>query len=188
MKRLKLSQLILEVNKDIDDTLSNADIIGWLNRAIDDLTPYTKYKKLATITTVAGQKNYELPLDFLNLEHLFDEVTKREVTLLPMDDTNNWGYKRWGNTLILQPTPKEIGELTLYYHAKPPSLVNPEDEPVIPIEYHDLLVLYAVAKAKYQDEEESMQTIAMNEYYTRREQFITFSQMGDIYQIQDVYW
>ncbi|WP_108669552.1 hypothetical protein [Peribacillus acanthi] len=185
---MKLSQLIQEVSKDIDDTLSNADITGWLNRAIDDLTPYAKHKKIATIQTVIDQKNYELPSDFRNLEHLFDEGIKRELALLPMDDTYNRGYKKWGNTLILQPVPKEAGELTLYYHAKLPRLVNPDDEPVIPSEYHDLLVLYAVAKAKYQDEEESMQAIAMNEYYARREQFITFSQTGEIYQIQDVYW
>jgi hypothetical protein len=183
---MNLKQLIAEVNKDIDDSLANADITGWLNRALDDLSPYAKLKKSAVLSLVPNQKQYTLPTDLMEIVHIFDGSLK--MNRIPMDDFYSYGYKQWGNAIIIQPTPQETKNLDLYYHARLPHLVNPDDVPAIPEEYHDLLVLYAVAKAKYQDEEESMQVNAMNEYYARREQFITFNQVGEVYQIQEVYW
>jgi hypothetical protein len=188
VKRLNLTQLQAEINKDIDDTLSNSDLLGWINRALDDLTPYAKHKQMASIPLLVGEKNYTLPSDLIEIVHVFHETINQELPLLPMDDRNNFGFKKWGSTFILQPTPQEEGSISLYYHSRLPHLANPNDEPKIPSEYHDLIVLYAVAKAKYQDEEESMQQNAMQEYYSRREQFITFMQTGEVYMIQDVYW
>jgi hypothetical protein len=185
---MNLTELIAEVNKDIDDELSNAEITGWLNRALDDLSPYAKYQKLTTISLVPDQKQYALPNDLIRIIHLLDENKLIEYHLIPVNDLMSYGYKQWGNNIIFQPTPKENKDLTLYYHARLPHLVNASDIPAIPEEYHDLLVLYAVAKAKYQDEEESMQNNAMQEYFTRKDQFIAFMQTGEIYTVNEVYW
>jgi hypothetical protein len=185
---MNLTQLIAEVNKDIDDELSNAEITGWLNRAIDDLSPYANYQKSSTISLVADQKQYTLPSDLYKIVHLIDEDKMIEYHQIPVNDLRSYGYKQWGNNIIIQPTPKESKDLTLYYKARLPHLVNASDVPEIPEEYHDLLVLYAVAKAKYQDEEESMQNIAMQDYMMRKDQFIAHMQAGDIYTINEVYW
>lgn len=183
---MNLKQLIAEVNKDIDDSLANADIIGWLNRALDDLSPYAKLKKYTSITTVPNQSQYTLPDDVMDIVHVMD--SSQIYLRIPMSDLTSYGFKQWGNSLIFQPIPRESKTIDIYYHARLPHLVNPNDVPAIPEEYHDLLVLYAVAKAKYKDEEESMQVNAMNEYYARRDQFIAFNQSSEVYQIQEVYW
>jgi hypothetical protein len=185
---MKLSDLIKEVNKDIDDTLSNGEITGWLNRALDDLTPYAKYQEFQTISLISEQKEYSLPDNLITIAHLIDEESGKVFNQIPMQDFSSIGYKKWGNKLLFQPLPKENQDISLYYHARLPHLVNPDDEPVIPIEFHDLLVLYAVAKAKYQDEEESMQNNAMQEYLMRKDQYISFNQSDETYMVQEVYW
>jgi hypothetical protein len=183
---MKLSELQKEVNKDIDDSLPNADINGWLNRCLDDLTPVANYQKSAVINIVADQKEYPLPLDLVTIAFLIDG--ERQLSTVPINDFGNSGYKFWGNNIILQPVPKDAKTLDLYYQARLPHLVNADDVPAIPEEYHDLLVLYAVAKAKYQDEEESMQNNAMNEYYARKNEFIASRHSGEIDYIQNTYW
>jgi hypothetical protein len=185
---LKLSELIAEVNKDLDDTLSNADIIGWLNRCLDDLSPVANYPKSSTISTVKDQKEYALPSDLINTVLLIDEDKKLEYPQVELRNYAYTGYKRWGANVTLQPTPSEVRTLSLYYHATLPKLVNPDDVPAIRSDFHDLLVLYAVAKAKYQDEEESMQLNAMSEYTARKEAFIAATQTKEAYTIQEVYW
>lgn len=183
---MKLSELQKEVNKDIDDSLPNADINGWLNRCLDDLTPVANYQKSAVINVVPDQKEYALPSDLITIAFLIDK--EERLNPVPVNDFSSNGYKYWGNSIILQPTPKEVKTLDLYYHARLPHLVNADDVPAIPQEYHDLLVLYAVAKAKYQDEEESMQNNAMNEYYMRKNDFISSRHSGEINYIQNTYW
>ena len=73
---MNLREIINEVLKDIDDSLSDSDIIGWVNRALDDLTPVAKYQKVAVINLGAGNRNVEIPTDL------------HELVLLP------WKYTR----------------------------------------------------------------------------------------------
>jgi hypothetical protein len=179
---MNLASLIKEVNKDIDDSLSNGDVTQWLNRALDDLTPVAKYKRSVTIPLIAGQTNYDLPSDFHKIELLMDVYKLPEI---PLEDHSSRGFKKWGNTLTIQPIPENKGVLTLYYYAKLPHLSNSDDEPVIPSHYHDLLVLYAVARAKYQDEEPEMQMNAWSEYQNKKREFaIEQNQDGEVGQVR----
>lgn len=179
---MNLQELIKEVNKDIDDSLSNADITQWLNRALDDLTPVAKYKKTAVIPLFVGGSNYSLPTDLQEIELVMGE---NELFEIPLKDRTSRGYKKWGDTITLQPTPDNDGELTLYYHAKLPHLKNNDDVPAIPSHYHDLLVLYTVARAKYQDEEPEMQMNAWSEYQAKRREFAAEqNKYGEIGQVR----
>lgn len=179
---MKLQELQKEVNKDIDDSLSNAEILQWLNRGLDDLTPVAKYKQYVVIPLVAGQDKYDLPSDFHKIELIMEDD---ELFEIPLKDRSSRGYKKWGNALTIQPKPENDGELTLYYYAKLPHLKNPDDEPVLPTNYHDLLVLYAVARAKYQDEEPEMQMNAWSEYQAKKREFaIEQNQDGEVGQVR----
>jgi hypothetical protein len=80
----------------------------------------------------------------------------------------------WGNKLIIQPTPTEDKSYDIFYEAKLPHLENAEDEPQIPTQFHDLFILYTVAKARYQDEEETLQMNVWQEYKKRKDEFISF--------------
>jgi len=182
---MDLGQIIDEINKDLDDEIDNAELIGWINRCMDDLSPIVKYQKSAIISKVIGQKEYSLPSDYMRVVQLVDGMNP--MNEIPLRDTQSEGYKLWGNQLILQPTPTTTGNLDLYYEGKLPHLVNPDDEPQIPSPFHDLFILYTVAKRQYQDEEENMQMNAWSGFQSRKGELIAFYRKTKIIPIQDVY-
>ena len=46
---MNLQELILQVNRDVDDIFENGDIQHWLNRALDDITPIARIEKRAML-------------------------------------------------------------------------------------------------------------------------------------------
>ncbi|OHR74002.1 hypothetical protein HMPREF3291_05295 [Bacillus sp. HMSC76G11] len=181
---MDLRELTLEVLKDIDDSLTDSDIKGWLNRCLDDLTPVAKYQKMISIPLLAGEKTITLPDDLHEIVLLTDgECDYKGISLM---DKTSIGYKRWENTLTLQPEVEEDSTFTLYYYARLPHLVEVTDVPVIRPDFHDLLVLYGVAKAKYKDELVDMQQTTMQEYFDRKNQFANEIIQGDfeVYQVR----
>jgi hypothetical protein len=182
---MNLEQIIEEINKDLDDTIDNQELTGWINRCIDDLTPHAKYQKNSVISLVQGQKSYDVPTDFMKMIVLIDtDVALDEV---PLYDFNGTGYKLFGNQFIIQPTPIGNKELDLYYEATLPHLIDESDEPQIPSQFHDLFILYTIAKRQYQDEEEGLQMNVWNEYQSRKGEFIAFYRKSVFTPIKDVY-
>jgi hypothetical protein len=55
----------------------------------------------------------------------------------------------------------------MYYYGHLPHLSDPDDVPALPFQFHDLPVLYAVSKAKYQDEEPELYSTAFAEFNQR---------------------
>lgn len=165
---MNLKDLRNEVMKDNDDSLNNADVTSWINRGLDDLSIVAKYTRTTTYTLVNGQSEYALPSDFLEVAALNPDFPR-----LPLNDFESEGYKVIGNTIKIQPTPKS-GSLEMIYYATLPRLVGDTDIPAIPAPFHDLLVLFTVAKAKFVDEIDDMQAIALNEYYSRKEDFARY--------------
>jgi hypothetical protein len=183
---MNLEQLIAEINKDLDDELDNAELTGWINRCMDDLSPHANLQKSAVISLFTDQKEYDLPSDYMRLFQLVDTYPMNQVQ---MRDFISTGFKLWGNKLIIQPTPLNEGTLDLYYEAKLPYLVNVEDEPAIPSQFHDLFILYTIARRQYQDDEEALQMNVWTDYQRRKSEFIAFmTQQLEPSQVQDVYF
>lgn len=182
---MNLENIIEEINKDADDTLDNAEIIGWVNRCLDDLSPYSNYQKSTVISVVSGQKEYELPSDVISIFQLVDR--NRVLPQLPVSNYQREGYKVWGDKIILQPTPEEDKELELFYYATLPRLQNMEDVPAFHSQFHELLIYYTLAKFNFQDEEEDKQMNAWSDYAARKDDFIRYYRRKEIIPIQDVY-
>lgn len=167
---MNVKQLIEEVNKDIDDSLDNADIIGWFNRCLDDLTPIVR-KEALKITDADTSNTYELPEDLHEIA--FIRSAETEYRLIPLNDKTSRGYKVWGEILYMQP-PVESGELELFYYKRLDHVEDGEDVPEIDPAYHDLLALYAIAHYQYADEEPQRQQDAMNRYFQRKNDYQTY--------------
>jgi hypothetical protein len=167
---MNLEQIIEEINKDLDDTLDHADIIGWVNRCVDDLSIITKKedKKLADISSLNA---YELPEDLLEMVLVL--VNNEEYDPIYLGDTTSKGYKVWGNVLSLIDGP-DSGAIELYYYKRLPYLVNVEDVPEIDKAFHDLFVLYTVAHNQFMEEETERQMDALNRYMSRKREFDAF--------------
>lgn len=169
---MNLKELIAEVNKDIDDSLQNADITGWINRGLDELSIFAKFKKKISIPLPANTTDLPLPNDIVEIIKISDG--SQEVN-----------YEKWGDIAEINEQFNTDKTLTLYYYARLPHLKNPNDVPVLPLHFHDLLVLYAVAKAKYQDEELEMYEVAWTDYLSRQNDFKAYqSTEGEINQVR----
>jgi hypothetical protein len=180
---MNLEEIRNQVNTNIDDEVDNDPLTSWINLGLDDLTPYAQYKKSTTINVVTGQTDYTLPADIHDIV-----VVGQNLRKLPLNDFTNYGYKVLGNTLALQPEPTEDITMQVIYNAILPHLEDDEDEPVIPSNFHNLLVLYVIAKYEFSNEELGFQGNATQEYERRKQDFIRYvNRQNPPLKIRDVY-
>ncbi|MEK3819686.1 hypothetical protein MKY20_11525 [Cytobacillus sp. FSL W8-0315] len=165
---MNLTEIIEEVNKDIDDSLDNGEISGWVNRALDDLTPIAK----AEAKYNSDSAPFQLPNDFFDIAHLF--VGDEEYFPVELNDRVSRGYRLWGKEVTLQKNTGS-GEIELYYYKRLTHLENGDDVPEIDPAFHDLLILYTIAYSQFADEEPERQMDAMNRYFQRKREFETFA-------------
>lgn len=125
------------------------------NRAyvqITDRYKFFKNRKLCYFTTVAGQQKYELPTSSLVVLSVADLTNKIELDM--KDDTwgnnNQWDgtttgrptdYVRYRGWMQLYPVPNGSYNIQVYYKYSVDKLVIDGDTPVIPLEWHEGIVL-----------------------------------------------
>lgn len=118
---------------------------------------------LATVTTQPGVNTYDVPVDFAQLrgdEPIIDSEG-RPLEQVDVGDmltaTNVSGEPRYfsytGKQIRFYPTPAAAATFTMIYRAFAPRMVEDDAEPVIPEDYHELLVLYAKGRL-YQEEDD----------------------------------
>jgi hypothetical protein len=164
---LKQSTIIRQVNRDIDDSYANQDIIDWLNRCSDDLTPAAKKEK-KTSFTIDSTNSYTLPIDLHRVAYVM--VGDERYEPIQVTDKASKGFTLWEGKLSLQNGP-DSGTIDLYYYKKLNKLNNPEDEPEIDEEFHDLYILYAVGQLQFTEEEYDDRPDAMMRYEQRKREF-----------------
>lgn len=186
---MDLSQIIKQVNRDVDDAYSNADITDWVNRCLDELTPLAK-KEASTVLTITSTNSYDLPADLFQVAMVL--VNNDQYDYVPFQDRNTKGYRLWANQLFIQPnldiSEALTGEIELYYYKKFTHLVNPEEIPELEEPFHDLLVLYASAMSQYMDSLPEKQTDALNRYYARKQEYADYIERkhGNTFMISEV--
>lgn len=181
---MNLGQIIEEINKDTDDSFDTPVLLGWINRALDLASDVMNYEKKATLLLEEGVSDYEVPADLMTLKYVIGSAGLYER--IDVLDPTSTGYKRWGNIIGFQNLTETA--IDMYYLASLPHLVESEDIPALPSQFHDLPVLYAVSKAKYQDEEPELYSIYFSEFNNRLrelEKFIIRNQQDEA--IQAVY-
>ncbi|MGF6951868.1 hypothetical protein QF028_004373 [Neobacillus sp. B4I6] len=186
---MNLEQIINEINKDLDDTQDNGDLIGWINRCMDDLSPIAK-KEAKTVYEISSLNGYDLPEDLLEIALVLVNGTQYDPVVL--NDSWSTGYKRWGNVLSLQNAPSD-GQVELYYFKRLSHLENLEDVPEIEPTFHDLFILYTIAHQQFSEDEPERQMDALTRYNNRNGEFNRFVMANSfVYnsqrQITDVWW
>lgn len=194
---MKTSDIILQVNRDLDEDYGNGDIIDWINRCIDDLAPIAK-KEAQTSFTITTANSYALPIDFLEMVDVLTVKTdlnnnkeRKTLTQLQQRDYDSVGYKVWGNALSTQ-NALDTGSIDVYYYKKPAylSTTNLDAVPDIEESYHDLFILYAIGHMQFTEEDYDDRQDMLQRYYQRKaeyEAFINRKNMGQ-YQIRVVDW
>lgn len=186
-----------------DAQYSDSDIEQFINDSYFDILGETAYQFLEKHYRAATQEGGPLllPPDYQTLIHFTAKIghTRYPLRYVPSRqffdaDKNasikNYTYTIFGNQLYyslpdIEDQVDEDGEekfytLDLYYLAKPRTLVQPTDVPVIPYEYGEALLLGALARAEqlrdnfdyaqiYENKKEELIT-NMKERYCPRQQ------------------
>lgn len=153
-----------------DAQYSDTDIQQFINDAYFDILGDSAYQFLERCYKATTQQGDSLllPPDFQSVihftsnidhgKHPFRYVDSRQFFDNKKDSSiNNYTYTIFGNKLIYslpnvsdeeEDGEEKFYELDLYYLAKPRTLVNSTDVPVIPYEFGEALLLGALARAE----------------------------------------
>jgi len=146
-----------------DSSITSSQIDRWVNLGIKQWATRSDWLRIveqdSTETTVAGTAEYDFPDDFKKMfgvrvsasvggtesdatEYSFINFKNKNV-----DASGNWYYFNPEGKVGLIPTPGTTG-LTIYmkYYRIPVDLVADEDEPPFDVNYHELLVFFALKK------------------------------------------
>ena len=130
----------------------------WLNqaqrRAVIESEIRTQ-ESSQTYSTESGVATYTLPTNFARLIDFFNTETHeilspldpKDYDSLPASTGRPSAYAVLGNSLTLYATPDGVYPLELRYWKLPADMSADSDTPEIPVQYHELLVAYAMRKA-----------------------------------------
>jgi hypothetical protein len=173
---VKLSDIIAQVNGDVEEDYDAGPIIGWVNRALDDLTPVARVEAQKTYT-IDGTNSYLLPTDLHKpVIVLVNNIEWRE---LPLTDRLSTGYRGWGGNLSLQGSwIPDTGTIDYYYYRRLAHLSTTDmnAEPELEPEFHDLLIHFAAGMIQF-TEEEYDRPDALQKYNQRKEAYTAYKNM-----------
>ncbi len=168
------AELILQLGNRADVTLERAAL--WINFAYRGLCASLELDDLKgslTFELVTGQPLYKLPPEVFATRNLavVDNVTygdlggrvltKTDLTnyrMRPMLSEEPKEYFRERNLLVLWPTPSNVRTVSMDYWIRPDDLVNDTDSPILPVEWHETILMNARKKgySALQDFEKSI--------------------------------
>jgi hypothetical protein len=167
---MKVSDIYNQTTRDINDDYNLGDVIDWINRGLDDLTPYAK--RQASITL---DENFILPTDLHQL--LFVSQNGQFLKSLPMSDSYSEGYKLWGDSLILQNT--DDSPVSIYYYRKLNHVKTSDDVPDLEEQYHDLLILFCLGNMQFHDEDYDSRQDSLVRYESKKLDYVRFIEKRD---------
>lgn len=128
-------------------------IINAAYREIGSKYPFTELRCIKSFDTIAGVNRYDVPEDLAVLRRVWDDtnkkkITKRGIRFLASQSKNvpdgpPRNYVRAKNWIQFLPMPNSVVTVQLYYDTETADLVDDADEPVIPLAWHDGIVLKA---------------------------------------------
>lgn len=155
MVRKRLGVTIQEIDNVSVDLLLNMSFWDLLNRF-----PFRENETFVPFQTIAGQRLYALPVSFEAIRTLGISTTDtlQHTDLQPMDNDEYEKvfnenvdmraiperYIRDGNCIKLWPTPDKVYTLTLYYWIQLSDLTDINNNPRIPRNWHEIIVIGAV--------------------------------------------
>lgn len=141
-----------------NDTLTR--IINAVYREVGAKYPFNETRCIKAFDTIIGTNRYTLPTDLAVLFRVWDDTNKRKLTkrgvrylaTIPKNlaDGAPKNYVRAKDWIQFIPTPDAVVSIQIYYLTEIADLIADEDEPVLPLAWHDGLILKA--RHAYYDE------------------------------------
>ena len=152
---------------------TNSQVDTWLNNALFEVQKQlieaneNWYVNCATATTVANQREYALPADFLSsvrLEYILSGsgVTENVVQVIPITlNQQNMigkqagtpgGYVVMKDTFLLFPAPDAAKTIELWYNRKIGPMTLTTDTPDVPTQYQEYIAVLAAYNGFIKDD------------------------------------
>lgn len=153
-------------------------IRNWLNEAqsrIANLFELPELYQTTTIQTVINQSSYSLP-NMTRLNGVTNADSPSELSYLgdTADVTfynqngQNLGepqyYALSGSNLLLTPIPDAVYTLTVDFYGRASTLTGDSDVSVLPSDYHDVMVSYALSRAYRSEDDPQMSQFFYSEF------------------------
>lgn len=191
---MQASQLITQIRSELVEPIAgfwtDAELLGWLNRAETDFVNKTRILDDRDYTsTQQGITEYPLPSNCLSVRGVMYnralatdtpdwtrlvpsnlEKKMQQSPNFPNTDTTTQNepgsYMIWGRTLILWPTPDrtQSDNIILYYKAKPIPLVSVTDQINLDDSLQEAIIAYVLWKAWKKGQEDDKGTEQMQIY------------------------
>lgn len=192
---MTFSELQVLVSTWLDDVNNGyftvAQVKQWLNNAQLETQKLVvqsfegHYRKVVETTMVQYQREYQLPSDFKKLSRLeiimsgtaFQNEDRVRIAKITENQQDMFGEKTGtpiayffqGDKIIMVPAPDTARTLRMTYIYRVSDMVNDNDEPDIPIDYHEYLAVLATLDGLYRDGRETAPYLEKKRYY--EEQF-----------------
>lgn len=134
-----------------DETLDR--IINAAYREIGSKFPFNETRCIKSFSTIAGTNRYTVPTDLAALFRVWDDTNKKKLSKrgvrylanlpLNMQDGKPCYYVRAKDWIQLIPTPDAIYTIDIYYLTEIQDLVVDGDTFVLPLPWHDGIILKA---------------------------------------------
>lgn len=157
--------------------LTDADLYRYINDGVRQLVLQNEelLQTLGTLSAVANQQDYALPVDLLILKSVSYKAPNGDTFyrlegksfnefneyIDAWDSTNSLAkgtpvvYMKYGDHISMFPIPDTAGvnNIKVYYNRKPVEVAALTDIPDIPVLYHEVLVKYCLSQAYEMDED-----------------------------------
>lgn len=144
------------IRNDVDDTRWNS----WINKAyrkVTSMMTLQEYNGSVAINTVVSQPFYLLPAAVGYIKKValadpiyyprggidFQRIDLDYYRRLPVRSGQPEMYFRQARVLVIWPTPDTIDTMVVDFRIRPADLVDDTDSPIIPLEWHTAIELYA---------------------------------------------
>lgn len=151
----------------IQDTLNEAQ------RRVARRTNMRVFFDVETVSTVAGMASYALPTDFARNYSLTEPSQSTPLQKLLVSDFDDLPDDSTGRpstytidrpNLVLYPNPDAVYALQLRFYRTPVTMVEDDDEPELPEDYHHILVTYTLARCFRRENDYEATQFHQNEY------------------------
>lgn len=166
---------VLETGQ-VNSNRYGARIITWLDDAQKYVVRQLNYRvgqTTNTFSTVLGDNTYTVPSDYLSWVDLYDVNNQQSLATMTIEDLDASdptvfgqpvSFLVYGDQITLDPVPDGVYNLSLRYRKLPATLATGNDTPVIPAEYHPLLISYALSRCYRSEEDYDAMNIHWGEF------------------------
>ena len=165
---MTVAELIIQAQVRSEEIYDEPTWMGFINAALDDLTPVAKMLKRVTIPTLTPSSGtITLTLasyaDLLNAHEILTvyyqsttpAVRNKQLRRVSLSDNFSHGWKLTATELIIQGIDilSTVGTVTVDTYKKLDHVEDVSDVPEIPLQYHQLIVMYMCSLSQQKEEE-----------------------------------